>query len=342
MKSDSILDAAHLPYPERNTETLLSVTLMLPRDQEEAADLETKLVSLAGTLRKSFEHFEILLLDNGCWPSVAAQADALLARIPNLRRLRLTRFYRAEIAITAALDHAIGDYVVLMDLASDPPELIAPLTALAASGFDAVVALPERGRETVADRLLIGPVYSLVSRILKFDLYPEDSYFRVFSRRLVNSIVKIRSKSRYLGCLNNLAGYQQCKVGYTPLRPRTAPGIRSSLHQIAAASNILVSNSATPLRFAAAIGILASLVNFAYLFYILAVTLVKQKIAEGWLTTSLSHTTMFIILFLILAIVAEYIVRVLDEAKEQPLYFVESEANSTVAVPEPSRLNVVR
>jgi hypothetical protein len=65
--------------------------------------------------------------------------------------------------------------------------------------------------------------------------------------------------------------------------------------------------------------------------YIFAVTLVKSRIAEGWLTISLTNTTMFLLLFTILTILAGYIARILDESKEQPLYFVEAETNSTVS-----------
>jgi hypothetical protein len=94
------------------------------------------------------------------------------------------------------------------------------------------------------------------------------------------------------------------------------------------------------LRFASLLGLVASAANVVYLFYILVVSLIKQRIAEGWITTSLTHTTMFLMLFLILSILSEYIARILDETKEQPLYFVEFETNSTVASPGRNQLNI--
>ena len=109
-----------------------------------------------------------------------------------------------------------------------------------------------------------------------------------------------------------------------------------------AISDILVSNSAVPLRFASLLGVLASLGNLSYLVYILVVSLLKSHLAEGWLTTSLTNTTMFLAMFLILTIVSEYIARILDETKDQPLYFVESETNSVVSSTNEERLNVVQ
>jgi hypothetical protein len=128
-----------------------------------------------------------------------------------------------------------------------------------------------------------------------------------------------------------MVGFRQSTLFYDRVSPvKRHPG-RDLLRQLRTASGILVSNSAAPLRFASLLGLLASLANIGYLFYILVVTLVKKKLAEGWLTTSISQTIMFLMLFLIMSILSEYIARILDETKEQPLYFVEYETQSTVA-----------
>jgi dolichol-phosphate mannosyltransferase len=105
--------------------------------------------------------------------------------------------------------------------------------------------------------------------------------------------------------------------------------------------DIIISNSAAPLRLGALLGLLASFANVLYFGYILAVTLVKRKLAEGWLTMSVTSTTMFFLMFLILAILSEYVARILDESKDQPLYFIESEMNSDVSSFQKDRLNVI-
>jgi len=246
------------------------------------------------------------------------------------------------VAIAAALDHCIGDYVVMMDLFRDPAELIPVLVAKAADGFDAVIAECEGRAQSLLDRIVLAPVYQLTSRVLGFALRPDESYFRVFSRRLVNSIVRIRTKNRYLSCLNGVIGFRQCSIVYQNESTVTRrAGFGRLFRQLLAATDIMVSNSATPLRFAALLGLVASLANVAYLFYILVVSLIKRHVAEGWITTSLTHTSMFLMLFVILSILSEYVARILDETKGQPLYFVEFETNSTVASPDQNRLNIV-
>lgn len=323
--------------PERNNELLVSVSVVLPRQVER---LQERVEKALEVLAKSYEFYELLLVDNGSPLAVQAQVLELQQRLQNVRLLRLSRCYSREVALAAALDHCIGDYVVTMDLLTDPAELIPILITKATGGFDAVVAESQGQPKSFLERTVSEPVYRLTSRMLGFSLHPDESYFRVFSRRLVNSIVRIRSRNRYLSCLNGIVGFQQCSVVYY----QDAESPRESyrvLKQLFAITDILVSNSAAPLRLASLLGFVASLANVAYLGYILVVSLVKKHVAEGWITTSFTQTTMFLMIFVILSILSEFVARILDETKEQPLYFVEFETNSTVASPGGDRLNIV-
>jgi glycosyltransferase involved in cell wall biosynthesis len=326
--------------PQRNADTLVSVCATVPA---ETGALEEFVRTTIAVLEASFAYFELLLIDNGTPVEVYGAIQKLQREVPNVRMLRLSRSYDSEVAIAAALDHCVGDYVVVMDSLIHPPDLIPAMVARAIEGFDAVVAEPITGSSRHSDRLAT-PVYRLASKIMGFSLRPDESYYRVFSRRLVNSLIKIRSKNRSLSCMNGLIGLRRSTIPYFPLAgtaERAPSGIGRLAHQLAVVANIVVSNSAIPLRFAALLGLLASAINLIYLFYILAVTMVKSRIAEGWLTTSLMHTVMFLLLFMIIAILAEYVARILDETKEQPLYFIESESNSTVSATTLERLNIV-
>jgi dolichol-phosphate mannosyltransferase len=322
---------------ERNNELLVSVSAVLPR---QAQQMEERIEKALQTLSKAYEFYELLLVDNGSPVEVQDRVLELQQRLPNIRLLRLSRCYSREVAIAAALDHCIGDYVVTMDLLTDPAELIPILVTKAAAGFDAVVAECQRRPKRFLEHALSAPVYCLTSRILGFALHPDESYFRVFSRRLVNSIVRIRSRNRYLSCLNGIVGFQQCSVVYHQDNSSPQDSSGRVLKQLLAVTDILVSNSGAPLRLAALLGFIASLANVVYLFYILVVSLIKKHVAEGWITTSLTQTTMFLLIFMILSILSEYVARILDETKEQPLYFVEFEASSTVVSATGDRLNI--
>jgi len=323
-----------------STEILVSVSAIVPDDGEH---LESFVRATVAALDAYYVYYELLLIDNGSPLDVQWQIQGLQRTVANVRMVRLSRKYSKELALAAAFDHCIGDYVILIDPLIHPPEQIPRLVAAAATGCDSVMALSSSRRETILDRVVCGPVYRLVSSLLGFELRPNESTYRVFSRRLVNSIVRIRSKNRYLSYLNASVGLRQSIIWYESNLPeRRLSSIRNMCRQLNTISNILVSNSAVPLRFAALMGVLASTGNLLYLVYILIVTLVKSRIAEGWLTLSLTSTTMFFFLFVILTVMAGYVARILDESKEQPLYFVESETNSSVSSTGQQRLNVIQ
>jgi dolichol-phosphate mannosyltransferase len=324
---------------ERNSDILVSVCAIVP---ENIPQLEAYVRATMRVLESALTYYELLLLDNGSSSAISEAIQQLQRVVPNIRMLRLSRRYSHEVAIAAALDHCVGDFVVVMDSVAHPPELIPSMIRRAMEGFDAVVAEPLAKRSGALQKLIARPVYRMAGRIMGFPLQPDESYFRVFSRRLVNSLIRIRSKNRSLSCMNGLVGLRRSVVFYDTLTmPNGGAPSSHLLEQLAVVTGIVVSNSAIPLRIAALIGLGASVINLFYLFYIFAVSLIKSRIAEGWLTTSLMPTVMFLFLFLIMAILAEYVARILDETKEQPLYFVESETNSTVSATSLDRLNIV-
>jgi len=334
---NSALKSLESTAAPRNLDALVSVCAIIPED---AALVESFVRVTLGVLERSFPYHELLLVDNGASPRVHNCVQMLQRLVPNVRLLRLSRRFDNELAIAAALDHCIGDYVVIMDPAKHPPEVIPQMIQRAAEGCDAVVGEPAGHKLSPLERLIAEPVYKVASHIMGFALRPDESYYRVFSRRLVNSIIKIRSKNRSLSCLAGLVGLNKSTIFY-PTSSNNAPSGVQLFRQLVVATDIVVSNSAIPLRFAAFLGLIASGANLIYLFYILAVTLLKSRIAEGWLTTSLTHTIMFMLVFFIMAVLCEYTARILDETKEQPLYFVESESNSTVSTNTLERLNVI-
>ena len=332
-------NALDAPPPKPNADILVSVATILPDDPDVAGEF---IQSTLRVLTAYYDYYELLVIDNGSPLEIYLRVQTLQSVCPNVRLIRLSRRYSNEVALAAALDHCIGDFVIIMDSMGHPPELIPHLVARGMEGCDSLAAVPLRQPEGILDRLVGRRLYRLASKILGFQLRANESYYRLFSRRLVNSIVRIRSKNRYLSCLNASIGLRQATISYdaAPAK-RQCSQIRRLLGNLIALSDILVSNSAVPLRFASFLGLLASVGSLFYLVYILVVTLVKSHIAEGWLTTSLTNTVMFTLLFLILTIISEYIARILDETKDQPLYFVESETHSAVSSTNHERLNVV-
>jgi polyisoprenyl-phosphate glycosyltransferase len=292
------------------------------------------------TLAAYYQYYEIVLVDNGSLDGSTELIVKHLEITTNIHLIRLSNSRDSEVAITAALEHCIGDYAVLMDPYLDPPSEIPRMVSEAVKGNDVVIAHRKGGVQNGVARRLC---YRFASRLLDHELNPDASYFRVLSRSVIVALNKIKHRRRYLRYFNALVGYKQ-KMIETPVRDigkvhRRREGL---IYSIQKATDIIISNSSAPLRWTAALGFLASLGNLAYLGYVLVVLFAKERLAEGWLTTSVMMSSMFFCMFLILTILSEYIARILEESQERPLYFIEFQKTSSVSSKQNNELiNVV-
>jgi len=309
-------------------DTMVSVIALVHNDEPV---LRSFVRDLHGVLLARYEFFEILLVDLQSNDGTVAAIRELMEQLSNLRLIRLSSWADTEVGVTAALEHCIGDRVVLMDVYDDRPDDIPRLMAEADAGYDVVVAKPIAG---IHERLGRRQFYRLASWALGKELNPEESDFRLMTRKVVAAITKIKHRRRHLRYFTALLGFSKTLV---PCETRKATGkqrprngfFRSVLRSL----DLLISNSATPLRAAAVLGVVASMASLTYLLYALVVSLIKEQLAEGWLTTSVMMSSMFFCLFIMLSVLAEYVARILEESQSRPLYFIEYEAESTVSNP---------
>src|ERR1700722_11007575 len=134
-----ILNSKAAGSPGPNMDTLVSVASILPDNPAEA---ESFIHETLGILAAHYHYYELLLIDNGSSVAVYLQVQSLQAVLPNLRVVRVSRRYSMEAALAAALDHCIGDFVVIMDPVAHPPDLIPQLVNLGLEGNDSIVAVP--------------------------------------------------------------------------------------------------------------------------------------------------------------------------------------------------------
>jgi glycosyltransferase involved in cell wall biosynthesis len=309
-------------------EYMVSVLFVVGNDEAVLADF---LAEVRGVLEAHYRFYEIVVADNASTDGSAAVLRHEVGARPNLRWLRLSRENGGEVALAAALDHCIGDYAVVMDLYHDPPALIPVLVEAAAR--ESAVAVGRRTREVLPwlHRFLRRGFFWAANRVLESRIDPDAYSFRVFPRQAVNALTRIKNRRRHLHYFSALAGHKQVAVPFRPVHRRGGRRARSLLGSLGAAADLVLSNSLAPLRWTARLGLLASLLNLLYLVYVFVVALVKERLAEGWFTLSVTSTVMFLCLFLVLAVLVEYVGRILEEAQDRPLYFLEHATDSPAA-----------
>jgi dolichol-phosphate mannosyltransferase len=304
--------------------------------------LEPFLDDVLRALEPNYKFYEIILVDDGSTDSTPAVVEQLLKRYQRVRYLRLSRRFGSEVAISAGLDSSIGDFTVVVSPESDPCEMIPELIlAVRRSGGILTGVTKTRKKRSGPAQLAASAFHYYSRRHLGIDLKENSTDFRVMSRQAVNAITQIKDRRRHLRLFTNTIGYDLQYFDYTPIN-RTGRTERTHfLDEVSQAIDLIVTTSPHPLRFASRLGLIASVLNALYIAYIVGVYIFKPHVAEGWITTSMAISVMFLFLFVLLAILCEYVGRLLEEVQGRPLYFIGQEKNSSVLLEHQVKGNVV-
>lgn len=319
-------------------ETYVSVVAPIYND---AAHLEESLTGLVNVLAAHYANYEVILIDDWSSDGTAAVAAKLLERLPCLRLIRLSRRFGTDIAIAAGLDSAIGDYVVVMNLPHDPAAEIPRMVELGRSGHGVVVGLcTNRARGNLLFQLARALFFALCRTVFQLKLPPDATNFQLFSRQAVNAVIRIMQRNRHFRLVSGSIGYATATFRYAQLTARAWGNRRTVSELVGDAVSIVVLHTTSPLRILSGFCALAGVFNLVYVVYIVAVLLFKNHVAEGWTTLSLQVSGMFFLLFLALAVLAEYLGKILQETKGEPLYHVLETKDSPQSVAHPGRRNV--
>ncbi len=317
------------------------VSVVVPLS-DDADILESFVDELAGVLRAGWQNYEVVLVDDASRDATRQVALSLLQRHECMRYLRLSKRFGVEAAIMAGLDGVIGDVAVVLQPESDPPALIRSFVDAARRQGGVVFGVRTGPSEqSWLYRKLRGRFARLSSALIELDLPEAATLYMAFTRQVLNAMGQFRDKSRALRVFGALVGFSRDVLPYQAAPRRNPVRSKSIAQGLAHGVSILVNNSTRPLRLVALLGLGASLLNAAYLVYVLAIALFKPHVAEGWITLSASISGMFLFLFLILAVLCEYVGHLLEETRDRPLYFVAEERNSSVLIADAARRNVV-
>ena len=318
------------------------VSIIVPLEQD-ARLLEELVIEIDQTIGAAFRFFEIVLVDDGSTDDTSAAVQALLKKVRRIRYLKLSRPFGREVALSAGIESAIGDFVVTLDPRTDPIDIIPQMIDLCRKSDGIVHGMAESPLARSFAREWFGNVFRRYCRKhLGVDIKRGVGDLRVMSRQAVNALLQVRVQSRYLRVLTLTLGYQHQFFPYA-LRPRAGgPRITTWRAEILTAIDLLAANSRHPLRLVTAVGLLGAFLNLLYACYVVIIFLLKPTVAAGWTTLSLQLSGMFFLVCLILAVLSEYVGTILGEVRSRPLYFIAHEANSSVLLEDTIHSSIVR
>lgn len=242
----------------------------------------------------------------------------------NMRILNLARNFGKEAAISAGLAHARGDAVLVIDAdLQDPPSLIPSFIESWRRGYDVVYGIrSSRKSDSLAKRTTARWFYALFDRLTEIRIPAGAGDFRLLDRRVVDALLSLPERNRYMKGLYSWVGFQQIGIEY--VRPRRSGGKSgwSYLQLLNLAVDAFTSFSSAPLRIASVAGFSVSLAGFAYAAFLVGRTILFGTDVPGY--ASLMVTVMFLggVQLSCVGVLGEYVGRLYTEAKARPLYII--------------------
>lgn len=270
-------------------------------------------------------HWSILFVDDGSSDGTVQHLEFLCHKDSRVGFITLSRNFGKEYALTAGLDHADADVVVVIDVdLQDPPELIPQMLELWQEGYDVVYATRKRREgETYLKKATATWFYRIINAMSNISIPKDTGDYRLLDIKAVRALNKLRESNRFMKGLFAWIGYKQ-KAIYFDRKQRAAGTTKWSMRKLFSfAVDGITSFSYVPLKFATWIGVSVALFSFVYGLVVIAKTLVFGSDLPGY------PSLMVVILFLggiqlmALGIIGEYLGRLFEENKHRPLYLID-------------------
>jgi glycosyltransferase involved in cell wall biosynthesis len=306
-----------------NTDQQQLISVIVPAFNEESV-----LPSFHEAITQVFSdlpfNFEIAYINDGSTDNTLRIIKQLRESDNRITLIDLSRHFGKEIALTAGLQKACGDAVIVIDAdLQDPPALIPELIQEWQNGYDVVYAQRTHRRgESMVRRTTAHFFYRIIQRFSRLAIPEDTGDFRILSRRAVNALNTFNEQHRFMKGLFSWIGYRQKAVQYQR-DPRYAGESKWNYWRLwNFAIDGITSFTIAPLKLSTYLGLLTAAGAFLYGFYMIMETLIIGNPVPGY------PSLIVIILFLggvqldAIGILGEYLGRIFNETKRRPLYFV--------------------
>ncbi len=301
----------------------ISVVLPVYNERETLQELVNRLTPI---LEENAEgSFEVLFVDDGSRDGSDRIIDGFHARDSRIKAIHFSRNFGHQAALQAGLDAATGDAVVLMDAdLQDPPELLKEFIEQWRRGADVVYAVRRNRKEAAWKRAAYSAFYRTMKVISEIDVPLDAGDFCLMDRRVVDTIVGLRERNRFLRGLRSWVGFKQIGVEYERGMRHAGEPKYTLRKLVGLALSGYLGFSAAPLRMATWLGLIAATTGFLVALWAVFTKLAGIYSPRGW------ASTLAVILFiggvqlLMLGVIGEYLSRVYDEVRRRPLYIVRS------------------
>ncbi|HHU90615.1 MAG TPA: glycosyltransferase family 2 protein [Clostridiaceae bacterium] len=301
---------------------LCSVIVPMYNEEEVITETYTRLTKVMDGIG---ENYEIIFINDGSRDNTGAIIREFCKNNKRIKMIDFARNFGHQIAITAGMDYAAGECMVIIDGdLQDPPELIPDMIKIWRDGYDVVYGKRKsRQGETFFKKITAKAYYRILRGLTNVDIPVDTGDFRLIDRKVSEALKQLPERSRYVRGLMSWVGFKQTAIEFERSE-RFAGETKYPLKKmLKLAMDGIMSFSYKPLKLASYIGAILSGISFLYLIIVVIQKLFFPETSQsGW--TSLIAVSLFFngIILLMLGIIGEYIGRIYEEAKGRPLYII--------------------
>lgn len=303
-------------------------SVVVPMYNEEAVVTESY-KRLKSVLESLGEPYELVFVNDGSRDRTMDLLRRIAETDPSVKIIDFSRNFGHQIAITAGMDYASGEAVIVIDGdLQDPPEVIPAMIAKWKEGYEVVYGKrKERKGETFFKRYTAKLFYWLLNRLTEVEMPVDVGDFRLIDRKVRDALQQVNERNRYVRGIISWLGFKQTAVEFVRDR-RFAGETKYPLKKmLRLAFDALTSFSHKPLKLASCLGLALSGSGLVFLLTLLAQRLFTAEAVGGWAYVLAINLFFNGLVLLSLGIVGEYIGRIYDEAKGRPLYVVRETVN---------------
>lgn len=301
------------------------VTILLPAYNEEASfQLIQSRMNEVVRQNPSYE-WEFLLVNDGSTDNTLQQMIRLHNEDKRFCYIDLSRNYGKEIAMMAGFDYATGDALIIMDADMQHPiDVIPEMLQYWENGYDDVYAQRKGSKESWLKRKTSHWYYKVLQSVTKIPIQKDTGDFRLLDRSCLEALKQMRETERNTKGMYSWIGFRKKGIYYQQQERLEGNSKWSTLSLINLALNGITSFTTAPLRLAAIMGVVVSIIAFVYLIYIIIVTNIFGEPVQGYPTIMVTMLFLGGVQLLGLGIIGEYLGRVFNEVKGRPGYFIRS------------------
>jgi glycosyltransferase involved in cell wall biosynthesis len=298
----------------------LSVVVPIYNEEENLALLSSRLTRVLEATQLAYE---VILVDDGSKDKSLEILRQIAARDSHVVVVELARNFGHQVAISAGLDQARGNAVVIMDAdLQDPPELLPDLLAKWRDGYQVVYAVRSQRKENWLKRTAYATFYRLLQRVANIDIPLDTGDFCLMDRKVVDVLVAMPERNRFIRGIRSWVGLNQIGIPYERAAREAGQPKYTFTRLLLLALDGFVSFSHAPLRVASLVGIGISVFSFfmAIVYSVQRMTLGLNP--PGFATLVVAVFFLAGIQLITIGVMGEYIGRIFDEVKQRPRYVV--------------------